>query len=214
MGVSKNNGTPKSSILIGFSIINHPFGGTPNFGNTHITLTQTMHYFSEKILQIYHTFVVFHSHLKWVIFHDPRWIALFWANYYDSKTWIFRSFLGAFPDPIHLHLRWPTGGDRSRCNLPRLGGHLWKPWTFFLAFALFDSPLKKKGNMGVSKNRGFTPQIINFNRVFHYKPSILGAHPYFWKHPYHDPSRNVMSRGFSCGAIYVNWKGGSGAMTR
>ena len=27
MGVSKNNGTPKSSILIGFSIINHPFWG-------------------------------------------------------------------------------------------------------------------------------------------------------------------------------------------
>ena len=31
IGVSKNNGTPKSSILIGFSIINHPFWGTPNF---------------------------------------------------------------------------------------------------------------------------------------------------------------------------------------
>ena len=27
------------------------------------------------------------------------------------------------------------------------------------------------------------PQIINFNRDFHYKPSILG-YPYFWKHPY------------------------------
>ena len=26
-------------------------------------------------------------------------------------------------------------------------------------------------------------QIIYFNRVFHYKPSILG-YPYFWKHPY------------------------------
>ena len=26
--------TPKSSILIGFSIINHPFRGTPIFGNT------------------------------------------------------------------------------------------------------------------------------------------------------------------------------------
>ena len=25
---------PKSSILIGFSIINHPFWGTPIFGNT------------------------------------------------------------------------------------------------------------------------------------------------------------------------------------
>ena len=29
-------GTPKSSILIGFSIINHPFWGTPIFGNIHI----------------------------------------------------------------------------------------------------------------------------------------------------------------------------------
>ena len=29
MGISKNIGTPKSSILIGFSIINHPFWGTP-----------------------------------------------------------------------------------------------------------------------------------------------------------------------------------------
>ena len=28
MGVSKNRGTPKSSILIGFSTINHPFWGT------------------------------------------------------------------------------------------------------------------------------------------------------------------------------------------
>ena len=36
MGVSKNNGTPKSSILIGFSIINHPFWGTTIFGNTHM----------------------------------------------------------------------------------------------------------------------------------------------------------------------------------
>ena len=26
------------------------------------------------------------------------------------------------------------------------------------------------------------PQIIHFNRVFHYKPSILG-YPYSWKHP-------------------------------
>ena len=38
MGVSKNNGTPKSSILMGFSIINHPFSGTPIFGNTHMLL--------------------------------------------------------------------------------------------------------------------------------------------------------------------------------
>ena len=32
--------------------------------------------------------------------------------------------------------------------------------------------------LGVSKNSG---QIIHFNRVFHYKASVLGYH-YFWKH--------------------------------
>ena len=37
-GVSKNDGIPKSSILIGFSIINHPFWGTPIFGNTQMRL--------------------------------------------------------------------------------------------------------------------------------------------------------------------------------
>ena len=41
MGVSKNRGTPKSSILIGFSIINHPFWGIPIFGNTHILILKT-----------------------------------------------------------------------------------------------------------------------------------------------------------------------------
>jgi len=36
MGVSENRGTPKSSMLIGISIINHPFWGIPTFfGNTH-----------------------------------------------------------------------------------------------------------------------------------------------------------------------------------
>ena len=47
-------------------------------------------------------------------------------------------------------------------------------------------PLKSRlfsWNVDVSENRGFSPQIIHFRRVFHYKqPSILG-HPYFWKHP-------------------------------
>ena len=41
----------------------------------------------------------------------------------------------------------------------------------------------QKERWGCSKNRGFSPQIIHFNKVFHYKPSILGYHN-FWKHPY------------------------------
>ena len=40
MDVSENSGTPKSAILIGFSIINHPFWGIPIFGNTHICLNR------------------------------------------------------------------------------------------------------------------------------------------------------------------------------
>ena len=36
MDVSENRGTPKSSILIGFSIVDHLFWGTTIFGNTHI----------------------------------------------------------------------------------------------------------------------------------------------------------------------------------
>ena len=48
MGVSKNRGTPKSSILIGFSVINHPFGGTPIFGNTHIVIFIVYMYFKNE----------------------------------------------------------------------------------------------------------------------------------------------------------------------
>ena len=34
--VSSNEGTSKSSILTGFSIINHPLGGTPIYSYIHI----------------------------------------------------------------------------------------------------------------------------------------------------------------------------------
>ena len=34
-------------------------------------------------------------------------------------------------------------------------------------------------DLGVSKNRGFYHRIIHFDRVFHYKPSILGGFPWF-----------------------------------
>ena len=40
MDVSVNRGTPKSSILIGFSIINHPFWGTPIFGNNILSFSE------------------------------------------------------------------------------------------------------------------------------------------------------------------------------
>ena len=40
VAVSENSGIPKSSILIGVSIINHPFWGTPIVGNIQVSFTQ------------------------------------------------------------------------------------------------------------------------------------------------------------------------------
>ena len=37
LGISKNGGTPKSSILLGFSMINHPFWGFSRFLETPIS---------------------------------------------------------------------------------------------------------------------------------------------------------------------------------
>ena len=42
IGVSLNGGTPKSSMLIGFSIINHPYWGTTILGNPHISFLDHM----------------------------------------------------------------------------------------------------------------------------------------------------------------------------
>ncbi len=55
-------------------------------------------------------------------------------------------------------------------------------------------PPKKYGRFQKS---GY-PQIINFNRVFPYNPSILAYH-YFWKYPY--PFRS----GCTCWFITVGW---------
>ena len=67
MGVSKNNGTPKSSILIGFSIINHPFWGpTPIFGNTHIHVS---------ICGIFHSAFTTPTHPYWLKTPQPASIS-------------------------------------------------------------------------------------------------------------------------------------------
>ena len=43
LGVSENSGTHKSSILMRFSIINHPFWGTTIFGNVHLLTIMNFH---------------------------------------------------------------------------------------------------------------------------------------------------------------------------
>ena len=112
-----------------------------------------------------------------------------------------------------IHMRNPpprTGKSASRCGLEpfvaarrttrqqsgrrqgRLEANLCKAWQGSKALPCKGGRCGRREMFkhmiyiyiyGVSKNRGVSPQIINFNRVFHYKPSILGYH-YFWKHPY------------------------------
>ena len=59
MDVSENSGTPKSSILIVFSIINHPFWGTPIFGNTHMSFWIGVS--ESELYQIYDPKKIHHS---------------------------------------------------------------------------------------------------------------------------------------------------------
>ena len=51
MDVSENNGTPKSSILKGFSMINHPFGDTPILGTPrHVTSSKIVPVFKPAFI--------------------------------------------------------------------------------------------------------------------------------------------------------------------
>ena len=75
--------------------------------------------------------------------------------------------------------------------------HIWSLYTVFFegkmnitqisvgCFSSFQRSLEPSDFscevLDVSENSG-TPKSSHFNRVFHYKPSILGF-PYFWKHP-------------------------------
>ena len=92
MGVSKNNGTPKSSILIGFSIINHPFWGTPIFGNTHIS-----------------TFQQFPTYMRLLFRWWTQCMKCHWTPCRDRRTkWQQRKTYRILP-PITLHFRQAYG---------------------------------------------------------------------------------------------------------
>ena len=55
MVVSWNGCTPKSSILVGFSLMNHPFWGTRIYGNPHMTNkknTLLLRYMKQKLYSL------------------------------------------------------------------------------------------------------------------------------------------------------------------
>ena len=62
---------------------------------------------------------------------------------------------------------------RRLSGAPFRGEFCWRNKTYFPEIWHVD----------ISENGWFSPQIIHLNRVYHYKPSILG-YLYFWKHPH------------------------------
>ena len=87
--------------------------------------------------------------------------------------------VGWFSDPfcfLNLSSTFPWKGGCPSVDSPASGRNVGSAVTENLMKIEFSSHLP-----GYFRKKWY-PQIIHFNRVFHYKPSILG-YPYFWKHP-------------------------------
>ena len=93
---------------------------------------------------------------------------------------VFQSFFNlngwTWPCFICIYLVWDKG-IASRClfELKTLPTQTLGQQKFIWVF-----PKKKR-----------YPQIIHFNKVIHYKPSILG-YPYFWKHPFEKKNNEAL----------------------
>ncbi len=101
--------------------------------------------------------------------------------FFGMLWWVLANFFGLALNPFWgfgRRLCWTfVVGTSGHCRWRVLNTlTLWSLTFWGLIFFQWED------HLDVSKNRGKTTQIIHFNRVFHYKPSILG-YPYFWKHP-------------------------------
>ena len=94
MDVSENSCTPKSSMLIGFSIINHPFWGTPIFGNTHIYPNQQIFLITAQIFDILVSKFFLQKYPPWnEHVTEPMRIPKIFPFLIRSKRWTFSSQL-------------------------------------------------------------------------------------------------------------------------
>ena len=115
----KNSGTPKSSSLIGFSSINHPFWGTPIFGNTHIftkskssfsklnindTIPQTIRHHPSNNATPPPTSFPWNSSFKLTV---SDLSGDFWCQQYHPN-----SLPTAFCNKLPCHLQWSCSGSQ------------------------------------------------------------------------------------------------------
>ena len=98
MGVSKNRSTPKSSILIGFSLINHPFWGYhyfwkhpfPSYTRV-IVMLSTYVKLTQDTIEVDMLHQEKHTHMKFAILY-LLWYCLLYGN---SKKLCFSFFVSS-----------------------------------------------------------------------------------------------------------------------
>ncbi len=79
-----------------------------------------------------------------------------------------------------MMMKWRLFFARWAANYCKDSKFLWKYLRWGKDFCL--KTMQGQSICGCFHKNNGTPQIIHLNRAFHYKPYILGAHPYFWKH--------------------------------
>ena len=105
MDVSENSGTPKSSILIGFSIINHPFWGTLIFGNTPINLKKKLNSKIERqVASLSPKIVVTVTWATYATNHEFETNSLNHAVF-ESLNWLAQTICIWY---IYMHIYTPT----------------------------------------------------------------------------------------------------------
>ena len=115
-----------------------------------------------------------------------NWYQMGWKKPYDFR-WVFlmASLRQASPRNLMEQIafdieEFPGGFTRVLAVVVGLSTCSVLRWFLILCHGKVTIKPALKGDGCFRK--WWYPQIIHFNRVFHYKPSILG-YPYFWKHP-------------------------------
>ena len=125
MDVSENSGTPKSSILIGFSIINHLFWGTPIFGNTHIL--QTL-FFREAPELCSYLQVIDDLQISLPVAPEDEFVFSFWKPCQSVKV-----SMGMFPKMVGFPPKWMVKIMENPIKMDDFGGYHYfrkPPWRY------------------------------------------------------------------------------------
>ena len=110
MDVSENSGTPKSSILIGFSIINHPFWGTSILKHPYLLLMNQISFFTSWLMIFVHP----SWQLTWILSMGHPWMK--WNACFI--VWAISSFHGIWHEKYVSYGKFQLSLDLVTCIHP------------------------------------------------------------------------------------------------